>query len=520
MPNKGKGPYRTPPSTGKRRRKSPQLSLKQKKLRRGSTSSSHYKSTSSNRLYDTYSSSSYVSTPTKANYREFAAGKYKRTGNRTWGQAATRAAAVGSGATLGFIAGNVPGLFAGGALAGRAYDATHQGEGFQSLTGLSQTKQNMTTGGWAGKFNTPRKIKANLETMYLKKGFMIGNEIYGTCSDPFAVYVHHSTYDATLMANAFAGALIRKLFLKAGLPITDRNGLIPATSLLDATGFRLEFYQQQSATGALAGSTFDTGAASTLQTIIDAWVGANSLASSVETYLKSGSSFSPYSISLYANDVGVTTTSHRLLAKILLQNEVVDFNITSKITMQNRTKADGALDFATDRIDNQPLIGTCYKFKNEPRLKNVDTNSQQIFLQGTTPTGLKLFGAATFTTPAGQVDHWENRPNAKIFSNCHKAASTILQPGQMKSSYLSFNLNGKLNNLFPKLRLEASSTTQVTGIKCLSEMFVFEEKMRTGVINWVSVHYERKINVGCYLTTKKQDYVIDPKFNSLTLNFP
>lgn len=511
--------YRTPPSSKRRRKKLVQTSPR----RLLSTSSS------SNPLYDYSTTTSSSNIPSSPTYREYASGNYRRNRPTSWQRAGVRTLAVASGAQLGFIQGNVPGAVAGGVLAGRAYDATHQDEGFESLTRVEQsfTKKYNMPGKYVGSFRKPKKYGMSNDDYFLKKGFLAGYETFGKVTDSHCVYVQHSTYDVPQLHLTIVTAMLRKALAKCGLAIVDRNGVLPLQGPGNALGYRFEYASLDPTTQVALVSAYETSAGDSLRSIVAGWNNVNNPSSEIETFLKNQHPRMPHYLAIYALTTG---SAHRLLTMLHLNNEVLDIQWMSQIVVQNRTVGDTATatDLNIERLDNQPLVGTIFEFNSEPKLKfhdtSVATEVGQHF-QNTSPTGLKLFGSQSFTLPAGFVDNFQNSPSPSIWSNCIKKTKVVLQPGDMKTSTLHHTMKGKMNILLPKLRLEQATGTNVLtglvgGVKTKTQLLVLEEKMRTAGSNPITLHYERKITCGVVLTTKKQNLAIFPSFVTFPTNFP
>jgi len=486
----------TPPSSRKRRNNRGS-SLKRKKLRRGSTSSSKYVSTSSNPLFS-YTSSSVPETPTPR--------RYFRKGRRVAAQAA--------GAVLGYIHGNVPGIVQGAHYAGKAFDYFEPEE--QLKRSYSSTQKNNSM--YSGKLNRPKPYDQSIESKILKQGYLATSEVHGKVTDAYCTYMQHSTWWAALMAKSFGGALLRKLFKKAGLEISDRIGTLPLYNINDGSGFRLEYSTMNPSTNSIITYNYDTVAGSTLDSVLT--MSGPQFVDQIEYYLNgnTGNVNQPHKLSLYTHDNNVALVHYRLCASIQIPNEVAEFHVTSVLKVQNRTQGDlaasGNLDL--ERLDSQPVVCTTYSFPGAPLLKNVTSGSSQITLSGISNAGLKLYGSASFPSDIS----FENRPNVSIFANCNKKSNSVLQPGQMKTSYCKYDFKGKISTMLPKHRLESNIGGIITGVKCKTELIVFEEMMRTSGSNPVHINYERKFKIGCIVTTKKDNFALQPFTITAELNYP
>jgi len=424
----------------------------------------------------------------------------------------SRVTAQTAGAALGFIHGNVPGIVEGAHYAGEAFDYFHPEEPNDQPPSSTQKNNSM----YGGKFNRPKPYDQSIESKILKQGYMYTTEVHGKATDAYCLYVQHSTWNSAVMARVIAGALLRKVFKKAGHEITDTKGTLPMFSITDGSGFRIEYSSQNPSSKAITTVTYDTVVGSTLDGILTAF--AVGFVNQIASYLDNTDVSMPYQMNLYAHDNNGFAVNYRMAATIQIPNEVIHFNCTSILKVQNRTQADlaGAGDLNLERLDNQPLVCTTYSFPAEPKLKNVTPGSTQRYIEGTTTTGLKLYGSASLP---GDIS-FENRPNVAIFANCNKKSNSVLQPGQMKTSYCKYSLKGKIVNVLPKQRLESTDGTIITGVKCATELMVFEEMMRTAGTNPLHLNYEKQLKIGCILTTKKDNFALQSGFLVAELNFP
>lgn len=385
-------------------------------------------------------------------------------------------------AELGFIAGNVPGAVLAGAT---AYDIMDND--------YPQKKKNMTTGVYAGKFNKKYKPKPSFETQSLKYGFHVSNEVYGRVEDATTTYVGHSTCELQLIAQTITGALTRKLFAKAGIPVDVNTEEIPLSSATpNSSGFRIIYQTQDIVTGAIANLNYDT--VDNLYTTLTAHT---AMTSQIFNYLSNAVVAEPFRLMLYENN-----TVFRLLSMINIGSEHITMQCGSEIKIQNRTKSDGAAagDTSTDRVDAQPLIARQYLFRNgDIRVRNpvtttINGSDNSIYLNGCALTGPTLLRSVDMGTVT-----FQNRLPPKFFSNCVATADTILQPGQIKKSYINYRISGLLQNTLKRMRAQSASATVVQNVVGRCELFIFEEKIRTSGVNNISCQYERRYKCGVIL---------------------
>jgi len=392
-------------------------------------------------------------------------------------------AAQSSGAALGFITANVPGAVVGGYAAGEVVD-------YIDSTPLP-TKMSKSSGFYKGSIGKARHFKATSEIVALQKGFHSVFDTYGRVTDPQAVYIIHGTWKALAIAEVICGSLIRKLFQKAGVQINERTEELPLVSISVATGFRLEFTHQNAVNAAGTTVTYDTVDDDTLQTVINNFTG---LSAFFINYLNNVTVASePFRLSLYSSD----SATWRIASTLNLANEQMNLFLSSELNMQNRTQGDTAAagDLTIERTDNQPLICKMYEFNHsDPRLRQNGANTDELNTGG--QAGIKLIRATTL--PAT----FQHRPSPKIWANCKGTSQFILDPGNLKKTFVSWKSSGLLINVLKKLKCYVTNLFGVSGAPGKCQVVMFEEKLRTAGTNPVTIQYEHVHKAGCWFVTK------------------
>lgn len=406
-----------------------------------------------------------------------------------------RVGAQVAGAALGYVSdyGTVSGFETGGEL----YDLV---EG--SKSNVFSTKKMVGSSTYVGKMNKNRKTKQTFATKAATKGFHVTNETYGSVSDPFAVYIHHSTRQLRLEVKALMGAIIRKGLEMAGIQLSSNFEELPFTSPALSAGAILNYLVMNPSTGAIITYAYTTVDNQTLNSIVDAWTDMDT---HLFDYLRNANALEPHRFCVYLIDAASTSSS-----KVASNFNIGEMHVTmisgSHLKIQNRTKGDlsAAGDQSTDRNDNQPLICQSYLLQSgDVRQKHIPgaigSSTAQV-LNGSALSGPNLIRSSQLTS-AG----FQNRLSPSHFTNCKKTASSILQPGTMKQSFVMHKFSGLMLNVFKRMRCVSIETGDiVVGLQGRSELFIFEEKMRTAGTNPVFVHYEREYKVGCIATVKKR----------------
>lgn len=354
-----------------------------------------------------------------------------------------------------------------------------------------------STGRYQGKFRKPKKTKnPKVETLCLKKGYHITIETTGRVEDQHCAYMLHSTWNAAAYANAIAGSLLRKLFKKAGISLDQGDQEIAGNLAYDARAWLLEYVTYNPITGIPSGPpTYQTVDNDTFDGILNETTKFGVFKQHITDFLTNTSQEEPYSLNLYSK---VTSSASSVVpaATINLANEFVTVYSSSTIKIQNRTAGDlaGTDDrYELDRIDNQPVKGYVYEFYGEPRLKYPRTipNTGVTQLNYQNATGVTLWRSADL--PSAYIEP----PVPRLWANCYKSNGVILQPGDMKKGYVAVKHSGRLTNLLKKLRAERIiNGATVCGVKGKTQVYGFEEKIRTPGSNPITLQYEAELKVG------------------------
>jgi len=160
------------------------------------------------------------------------------------------------------------------------------------------------------------------------------------------------------------------------------------------------------------------------------------------------------------------------------------------------------------RVDANPLMGRCYKFRGLlPLIQDVthlkttggtnvftdlqmsDTNTDGVLIPNTTPMG-----------------NWRGLPTNDVFSNCISSAAVTLNPGEIKNDVLHWQYNGllsKMMTVYGGLTAGAQIGTitdpynkslQGRAGNCM--LYVFEKRMKTGTSANITVNYQGNFSSG------------------------
>ncbi|AIF71508.1 putative capsid protein [McMurdo Ice Shelf pond-associated circular DNA virus-3] len=443
---------------------------------------------------------------------------------RTFGQKGLRMLSQAAGAAVGYGTHNLAGIAGGAEVGGYLYDKM-LGEAYDDLgrdamvedavNDLNRAeaadrfdrKKDSSMGAYAGKFKKNRRLKkSSLKLKALSNGYHATSEHFGRIEDPNCVYIHHSTFDNIQSIRAISGAMLRKLFKQAGIPLTDKNEEIPASNWESSAGTKLQYVHLDQMSGAQTEIDYIVTNNQGLSQILANWP---AMQNHILSYLNGIAVTVPWKLCLFIPDVGPVITTHRCLSQISLWSEHLTVFQSSEIKVQNRTKGDlsGVADpeaAAIERVDSQPLIARTYYLKSgDIRLRSNAgglANSNNVFTAAAV-TGLNLIRSAQLADIS-----WQNRPVPQIFSTCSKSADTILQPGDIKKTFVAHKFSGLFLNVLIKMRAHQINApgTFANGCQGRSELMCFEEKIRTAGTNKIVIQYEQHYQAGAFLKSGKK----------------
>lgn len=389
------------------------------------------------------------------------------------------------------------------------------------VTKTSYAPTGVSTSTFVGRTARPTKGGTKwTNTVFLKQGYETHYEKHGTVTDPTAVYIYHNNYDQTSIAKALVGAILRRLLAKAGIQIDNQYQEIPLTYTDDSANHRIVYTTRDPVTGALGTGFFTIANNTTFNLLVSSMFDpADTNGMLPGTHFERDMSNSSPTGFLEPHAISLVTVGSPFVTRaiIYLQNEMVTLKAQSKLVFQNRTKGANATGDDLDRVDNQPLKGMIYEFRNgDPRLRTSATLNTSI---EPAPMRDLLYGAGWIDGicafgSVNQTRTLENLPNPKIWKNISGATKTILDPGVMKSAWISSMYTKSLPELLKKLRVNVEGPSgqtyqkfsQLSGMK--SQIIGFEEYLRTPSTNHIVVIYEQAVTFGAYTHPKKQKAVL------------
>jgi len=387
--------------------------------------------------------------------------------------------------------------------------------------GSFHPRSGFSTGRYVGRFKKPRKNKKTYETKALSRGYHTTSEVYGSVSDADCVYISHSTLVTEPIIIGIMGALMRKLFKKAGISISAGEQILPTVDPITSGKFELRYSVYGVADAGISNYSYILLSTDTIDSIVNTTstpTGFRVMRDHLNDMLRGSSNAFPWILALYALTPGPSGIDvPRVVASIDLSDEHFNINVQSKLVVQNRTAGADALSGQIgelDRLDNQPLKGYNYIFSHgEPRLRWTKvpgtpyggTSSQFLFGNVLQSNGMRLIRASELQA---EDKDFKEPPVPKYFQNCTKSSKIILQPGTMKTGFIKYTYKGTFHNLQKKLShyvitLPASTINVSVNSLGRCQMISLEELLKTPTSNYIKVTYEKEVKVGVTVKTRK-----------------
>lgn len=368
-------------------------------------------------------------------------------------------------------------------------------------------------GAFGGKFKKLTRRSGRALDRFYRLGVSLTEEVTGTGTDANCVYTMAECMSAYRVIQLSIAAVLKKLFVKAGMNITGwddnpwvqlaGNGTIANTD----EDYHISLIENDLNTGTFV-SVVDTSSdvSYTFRKCVEAFV------SHIEHWCAgfggndAANDHLPYAFVLVKN-VGNNTNNADTdvkLSEVILDQCVLDLKASLSFKIQNRTvAANGGTE--ADDVTASPIQGRMYEFKGTPRVKSVANQG----LIGSTAGSYKFSqfyiannGVEVFN-PSNMDPTFKEPPPPANFWNCKKSSKVRLEPGQMKSYGLT-----DYKNRIPIVKLWRSIHYQTTDsgtsdfytynvYKLL--MFSFEDVINVNADALVTLAFEaeRKLSVLC-----------------------
>lgn len=379
---------------------------------------------------------------------------------------------------------------------------------------VAQKGRVFTPGRFAGKFKKSRR-KITSWNKYSNIGIVDTVEVNGQVADPDCVYISHLSIDGFKCIEIMILALMRKLFTKGGLMVTNADELLPNKDFNLPADIKIELTSINLKTGVESITvTHQTIATSTLRTVAAAFFPVFAEYSAGFTTVPGAGSASndvkPHRLLLYSQDFNVTL-GFSFKCELRLDDLIVHVCGESDLKIQNRTLAANNSADAED-ITSNPIVGRLYRFVNIPR-----TRDRSAFLLNTIPVnnGVQLARAAQFTGNTA----WREPPMPNMFSNCRGSSVIRLEPGAIKKTKIYDKKSGRFLRILQLMRVQYGTgtqfNTQYTPFK--SEIVALEDVINVNAANNITCAYEANKRIGVYFTVRKEPLGVQT-FSAVTSN--
>lgn len=373
----------------------------------------------------------------------------------------------------------------------------------QSVTGRRPSK--FPSGGgsgaiYAGKFKRRAKKRRRIgrrrktkkkPTMghCISKGVSRTTEVTGTLSDPDCCYIGHAAVVPVTFINEMAKVVMKKLFQRAGISVTNWDDVFPDMSPT-ASDIIIHIYSADGTSYGTPG-TFTSGTdtfssiCQTLNTAFFQYSHNTNIADQTVMLKRVTLSYVP------------STGVQNLQSTVYLDEETVHFVVHSRMKVQNRTLSSGSSPSGdAENVANNPLEGKLYDFDRVPKTSVDWLTPLQLWNYD---YGTIKVGAAAFNAKAQAKEP----PSGRLFTNVKKTTKIILQPGQMKESVIYYTISKKVNSvlIWCQNYYDASAYTNKFPGPC--QVIALEDVININASESISIAFEVNRKIGCYLTSKR-----------------
>lgn len=371
--------------------------------------------------------------------------------------------------------------------------------------------------GYAGRFRRARRVRRKVRSKtapFYSRGFCRTQEITGTINDVNCVYLTVTANPQQICIELLAQAMVRKVFKKAGINITDVRQTFSELLLGAAAGnlFRLAYHVVDAQSDIVTQSSYDilttdsilsicgnvaTGTPANFVAFIDQMQQYASTPTGMDDYI-------PGWLMLYHYDTNVPSRAW-LRSNLNLQNEIVHVLCKVDVKIQNRTaSATGSTD--AENVSANPLVGRSFLF-NGP---NPTTASTSV----STPNRAVAASLGAMNTVSGVFEHnssslgtdYSEPVKQNMFSNCVGSTGITLDPGVVKQDTFFGSHSMKFSKFLMNMRYAwAVNDTHQSTLKGRSKMYVLEDMINVNAAQEIQIAYEVNRHLGIYLSTGKTE---------------
>jgi len=351
--------------------------------------------------------------------------------------------------------------------------------------------QSTPVNGYVNKFKKPRKA-VDGDSAFAKFGSVKRNENHGTLSAVQSLYIGHSTIPSTEIQKAVCRAIVKKLFYMAGVDINNFNDKI-FTSTPITYVVSMKYYS--SATSSTLLNVVSTAVSNTTSFA--------TLADNVSSSIDSSFGSLPVVFQEFSLHEGSSATSPT--ARMLASDIKLDFEVTSKLLLQNNTKAGFVADadqdenVISDSITNNPL--TCQIIEA--------TGINGFHPQGRNDPSIGTWTSFFPNETSGLISQSNDAlpddllkiPSHTYFRKAKKNSWSKLNPGQIKTDFIKSTHSMFLNDYAAKfavpLEVTGAQNIPINIGKC--RLLMLEKVLDTAGEQNIVISYQLDQAVKCKL---------------------
>lgn len=295
----------------------------------------------------------------------------------------------------------------------------------------------------AGKFKKPSRKSGRGLDKYHKYGVSMTEETTSSGTDANCIYVMAETISAYRLVEYSIGALVRKLFQKAGLRIPgwDDN---PYTEIMGSAigndkslAYDVSLVQKDVSTSAVTQLTISTSSVYDTMDKIVAHMVPDILAWMAGYGLNSASNDKELiGLVLGKNSMVGAVATFIKLSEIAFDECVLEFTGSLNLKVQNRSTS-ATLGTDADDVSATHVEGRLYTFNGIPRPKN---NYNQVVAATAGAYKFAQFYVANYGVevfnPSNMDPTFAEPPPPSAFWNCKKSSKVNMGPGEIKTFFM------------------------------------------------------------------------------------